>query len=625
MLNQNPLYRWLLFLSVVLTGSLYALPNVFGEQPAIQVSRAGGANERLVEQVNQIVSQAGYEASSVALEDGLLLARFENTDQQLAAADVLREELSRDHVVALNMAPRTPEWLRGFGAEPMSLGLDLRGGVHFLMEVDMDEAIDRAMEKAEPDFKKALREARIRYRKVEKEKNSQGFYLQVELRDEADWEQASALLEEEFPVFVQPAAEQARDLGLSNQGNVFILSVEEQERLRKMAIEQNVTTLRNRVNELGVSEPLVQQQGKNRIVVELPGVQDTAQAKDLLKATATLEFRMVDEDHDAATAARRGRAPAGTKLYETRWGAPILLKRDVIVDGTQLTDAAATIEQDSGRPAVRVTLDSSGAKEMGKTTKDNVGNRMAVVFIEYKSEIRERNGEKQRFKTKEEEVINAASIREPFSKNFIITGLEHAEASNLARLLRAGALAAPIYIVEERTVGPSLGAENVKQGFTAVAIGFLLVVIFMVIYYRAFGLIANMALFINLVMIIGVMSLMQATLTLPGIAGIVLTVGMAVDANVLIFERIREEIRAGTAVQTAIHAGYEKAFSTIADANVTTLIAAVVLFAMGSGPIKGFAVTLAIGIATSMFTAIVGTRLVVNAVYGGRDKQTLPV
>lgn len=625
MLNQNPLYRWLLFFSFVLTGALYALPNVFGEQPAIQVSRAGGANERLVEQVSQIVSQAGYEASSVALEDGLLLARFEDTEVQLAAADALREELSREHVVALNMAPRTPDWLRGFGAEPMSLGLDLRGGVHFLMEVDMDFAQEQALDRMALDLRKAFREERIRYKKVEPEKNSNGHYLQVTLRDENDRQRVADIVDEQVPELSQAEGEQLESLGLVGTDGVYVLSLEEQERLRKMALEQNITTLRNRVNELGVSEPLVQQQGKNRIVVQLPGVQDTAQVKELISATATLEFRMVAEDHNAETAARRGRAPAGTKLYETRWGAPLLLKRDVIVTGDQLVDAAATIEQDSGRPAVRVTLDSGGARRMGKTTKDNVGNRMAVVFIEYKSEVRERNGEEQRIQTKEEEVINAASIREPFSKNFIITGLEHAEASNLARLLRAGALAAPIYIVEERTVGPSLGAENVKQGFTAVAIGFLMVVIFMVIYYRAFGLIANMALFINLVMIIGVMSLMQATLTLPGIAGIVLTVGMAVDANVLIFERIREEIRAGTAVQTAIHAGYEKAFSTIADANVTTLIAAVVLFAMGSGPIKGFAVTLAIGIATSMFTAIVGTRLVVNAIYGGRDKQTLPV
>lgn len=625
MLNQNPLYKWFIFLAVVIGGAIYALPNVYGEQPAIQVSRAGGASDRLVEQVRDIVANAGYEASSVAIEEGLLLARFENTEVQLAAADALRDELSRDHVVALNMAPRTPEWLRAFGAEPMSLGLDLRGGVHFLMEVDMDFAQEQALDRMALDLRKAFREERIRYKKVEPEKNSGGHYLELVLRDDADTDRAERIIKDQVPELDTPNSDQLDALSLSSNYGIYVLSLEEQERLRKMALEQNITTLRNRVNELGVSEPLVQQQGKNRIVVELPGVQDTAQVKELISATATLEFRMVDEDHSPNTAARRGRAPAGTKLYEMRMGGPILLKRDVIVTGDQLVDAAATIEQDTGRPAVRVTLDSGGARRMGKTTKENVGKRMAVVFIEYKSEVRERNGEEVRIQTKEEEVINAASIREPFSKNFIITGLEHTEASNLARLLRAGALAAPIYIVEERTVGPSLGAENVEQGFTAVAIGFLMVVIFMVIYYRSFGLIADMALFINLVMIVGVMSLLQATLTLPGIAGVVLTVGMAVDANVLIFERIREEIRAGTPVQTAIHAGYEKALSTIADANVTTLIAAVVLFAMGSGPIKGFAVTLAIGIATSMFTAIVGTRLVVNALYGGRNSTRLPI
>lgn len=625
MLNTNQLYRWLLLLAIVIGGSIYALPNLYGEQPAIQVSRAGGTNEQLVQQVSNLITKAGYEAQSVGLEDGLLLARFSDTEVQLAAADALREGLSREHVVALNMAPRTPNWLRGLGAEPMSLGLDLRGGVHFLMEVDMEFAANQALDRMGLDLRKAFREERIRYRTIEPEKNSNGQYLKVVLRNDADQQRAAEVIDEQVPELAAATGEQLADLGLGVSSGIYVLSLEEQERLRKMSLEQNITTLRNRVNELGVSEPLVQQQGKNRIVVELPGVQDTAQVKELISATATLEFRMVDEDHNANTAERTGRAPSGTKLYQMRSGGPILLKRDVIVTGDQLVDASATIEPDSGQPAVRVTLDSGGARRMGKTTKDNVGKRMAVVFIEYKSEIRERNGVEERVQTKEQEVINAANIREPFSKNFIITGLEHSEASSLARLLRAGALAAPIYIVEERTVGPSLGAENVSQGFNAVAIGFLLVVIFMVLNYRVFGLIADMALLLNLVMIVGVMSLMQATLTLPGIAGIVLTVGMAVDANVLIFERIREELRAGTPIQTAIHAGYEKAFSTIADANVTTLIAAIVLFAMGSGPIKGFAVTLAIGIATSMFTAIVGTRLVVNALYGKRDLKTLSI
>lgn len=625
MINQNPLYRWILLLSIVVGGVIYALPNVFGEQPAIQVSRAGGVDARLVERVRSIVAEAGYSAESVAIEEELLLARFSDTEMQLSAADALRDNLSSNHIVALNMAPRTPAWLRSLGAEPMSLGLDLRGGVHFLMEVDMDFAQEQTLDRMALDLRKAFRAERIRYRKVEPEKNSQGYYIQAEFREDVDLDLVAKVIKEAVPELAAPNAQEAEDLGVGGLTGIYVLSRDEQERLRKMALEQNITTLRNRVNELGVSEPLVQQQGKNRIVVELPGVQDTAQVKELISATATLEYRLVDEDHNAQTAERRGRAPAGAKLYQMRSGGPILLQRDVIVTGDQLIDASATIEPESGQPAVRVTLDSGGARRMGKTTKDNVGKRMAVVFIEYKSDVRERNGEEVRVQTKEEEVISVATIREPFSKNFITTGLEHAEASSIARLLRAGALAAPIYIVEERTVGPSLGAENVKQGFTAVMVGFLLVVIFMALYYRVFGLVADMALFLNLVLIVGVMSLMQATLTLPGIAGIVLTVGMAVDANVLIFERIREELRAGTAVQSAIHAGYEKAFSTIADANVTTLIAAIVLFAMGSGPIKGFAVTLAIGIATSMFTAIVGTRLVVNALYGNKNITSLRV
>ncbi len=395
--------------------------------------------------------------------------------------------------------------------------------------------------------------------------------------------------------------------------------------LREFALQQNITTLRNRVNELGVAEPVIQQQGQTRIVVQLPGVQDTARAKEILGATATLEFRAVDEGHDVQDALD-GRVPVGSRLYRTREGQPVLLKKQVIITGDYITNAASTIDQRSGSPAVSIRLDGRGGRIMGNHTKENVGRRMAVVFIENKVETRRVDGELVRIKRTIEEVINIAVIRDRFSSNFQITGLDNTEeAANLALLLRAGALAAPIEIVEERTVGPSLGQENIDQGFQSVVIGLILVLVFMAVYYRVFGLVADLALIMNLVLIVAVLSLFQATLTLPGIAGIVLTVGMAVDANVLIFERIREELRSGNTPQASIHSGYEKAFSTIADANITTLIAAVVLFGFGTGPIKGFAITLSIGIVTSMFTAIMGTRAVINLIYGGRRVAALAI
>lgn len=496
----------------------------------------------------------------------------------------------------------------------MFLGLDLRGGVHFLLEVDMDSAINQALERYNSDIRSLLRKEKIRYLSVTRNKDA----IEVKFRDRETIAQAQTALEKEF-----------RDLVLRSADNELTLSASlsdtARNEIRRFAIAQNTTTLRKRVDELGVAEPLVQQQGSDRIVVQLPGVQDTAQAKEILGATATLEFRLADVEHDVQKAAET-RAPIGTRLYYQRSGQPILLKRRVIVTGDQIVDASSGIDQQNGSPAVYVTLDGVGAKKMGKLTQKNIGKPMAVVFIENKVETRIKNGEKVRQKKKIEEVINVATIRDAFSKRFQITGLDTTrEAQNLALLLRAGALAAPVEIIEERTVGPSLGQDNIDRGFISVIAGLVLVLIFMGFYYKLFGVVADMALVVNIVLIVAVLSLLQATLTLPGIAGIVLTVGMAVDANVLIFERIREELRNGNAPQASIFSGYEKAFSTIMDANITTLIVAMILFGFGTGPIKGFAVTLSIGILTSMFTAILGTRMVINKIYGNRRVTDLAI
>jgi len=621
-MNRNAAWKVILLLLVVAFGSLYALPNVFGEDAAVQVAPVKGqVDSVLLGRIERTLKRANIAPTRVSLEEGRLLARFENTEVQLAAADVLKEQLGRNYIVALNLASKMPKWLKSFGAQPMSLGLDLRGGVHFLIEVDIETAKVNAMERYENDLKRVFRENKLRYRRI----RADGTTINLELRSAQQREDAFALLTKEFPELAITDPKLLEDPTVKKFP--IGMTVEEQERLRKFAIEQNLTTLRNRVNQLGVSEPVVQQQGKSRIVLELPGVQDPAQVKDIISATATVEYRLLFQGSgDADDAARTGRVPEGAKLYRERdSGLPVLLKRSIIASGAELVNAVADIDPDTGRPMVSVTLDSKGARNMSRTTRENVGKPMAVVFIEYETEEKKRGDKIEIVQNKIEEVINIANIQEPFGKRFRTTGLDPDEAPRLARLLRAGALAAPIYIVEERTVGPSMGQENIEQGFRAVLIGFALVVFFMVFYYRGFGLVANSALLLNLILIVGVMSLLQATLTLPGIAGVVLTVGMAVDANVLIFERIREELRGGNTPQGAIFSGYQKAFSTIADANVTTLIAAVVLFALGSGPVKGFAITLAIGIATSMFTSILGTRVIVNTVYGRRDLQKLSI
>ncbi|WP_376690748.1 protein translocase subunit SecD [Wenzhouxiangella sp. EGI_FJ10409] len=613
-MNRFPPWKYALLIIVLGLGLVYALPNIFGDDPAVQVSSARGfeLQEDIVGTVERSLESADVEYGRSELSPQRLLIRFGNTDRQLRAADALRESLGDEYVVALNLAPSTPPWLAALGADPMVLGLDLQGGVHFLMQVDMEAAKTQRLNSYVDSIRGLLREAGIRYRSVRVSSDN----VVVELRTEEHRNEARELVERELEGLVIEA---------SDGGQTFNLraTIEEEflQEIQQNALQQNITTLRNRVNELGVAEPVIQQQGANRIVVQLPGVQDTAQAKRVLGATATIEYRAVDEQNDPYEAERTGRVPSGSRLYEHRNGEPILLSREVIASGQNLIGAAAGFDQQSGQPNVVVTLDGEGARRMLDHTSENVGRRMAVVFIEYRPETRMEDGEEVYTTRRVEEVISAAVTREPFGKRFQTTGLGSAtEAAQLAMLLRAGALAAPMQIIEERTVGPSLGQDNIDQGFQSVIIGFALVLIVMAVYYKVFGLVANLALTANLVLIVALLSMLGATLTLPGIAGIVLTVGMAVDANVLIFERIREELRNGNTPQASIRSGYEKAFSTIADANVTTLIAAIVLFMFGTGPIKGFAVTLSLGIVTSMFTAILGTRGVVSLIYGGRKR-----
>ncbi len=621
-MNRYSGWRYLLIAIVIAVGGLYALPNLYGEDPAIQISssRDEVLDTRFVERVERQLKQAGLAADSMVLNERGLLMRFSNEDSQLTAKDILSDHLGSNFIVALNLAPATPEWLRALGASPMYLGLDLRGGVHFLMEVDTDAAVAQAYERFVSDYRSQLREEKIRYLAIEHYEHKGRAGVTVKLRKAEDREKAQEVL--------RLAYSELEFDDIDKEGAFFLFTTMKNSAIAEaesMAVQQNITTLRNRVNELGVAEPVIQRQGENRIVVQLPGVQDTARAKEILGATATLEFRMVSDKGNIESAVA-GRPIPGAKLYYERNGSPVLLRNRVMLTGDHVIDASSGMESDTGSPAVFITLDGKGATIFSDVTRENVGKLMAVVFIEVKSETRKINGEKVKVKRTVEEVISVARIREPLGKRFQISGLDGTkEARDLALLLRAGALAAPIEIVEERTVGPSLGQDNIDQGFMSVVLGFALVLLFMAFWYRGFGLFANLALALNLVLIVALLSMLQATLTLPGIAGIVLTVGIAVDANVLIFERIREELRAGTAVQTAIDAGYNKAFSTIADANITTLIAAVVLFGFGTGPIKGFAITLSIGILTSMFTAIFVTRAAANLTYGGRKINKLSI
>ncbi|MDX1473261.1 MAG: protein translocase subunit SecD [Reinekea sp.] len=613
MLNKYPLWKNLLVIAVLLFGVYYSLPNLYKNDYAVQIraTQAGViVNDTTLQKATNVLDDAGLTYFGAEVQEQSLLIRLHSNDDQLKAKAALTREMGTNFLIALNLAPTTPEWLTAMGGKPMALGLDLSGGVHFLMEVDMERYIASRLTNFEADIKRNLREEGIRYRGTSVLDDRT---IQVVLVNEDFQSDANKWISRNLPEF-QTENTTARNLPAINLTltDVAITAMED------YAIKQNQTTLSNRVNEIGVAEPLVQRQGRNRIVVELPGVQDTASAKRILGKSANLEYRMQSLDGDG-------------ELFKFKdSNRTVMLSRDVIVTGDNVTNATTSYDQ-NGTPAVSITLDSAGGARMGETTKKNVGNPMAVLFIEQRSEpigFEMVNGEQvMQYRSYEvKEVISLATIRGIFSSQFQTTGLDSPEeASELALLLRAGALAAPMNFVEERTVGPSLGAENIQKGLTSVAIGFALVILFMVGFYKVFGVFASIALTVNLLLVVSVMSILGATLTLPGIAGIVLTVGMAVDANVLIFSRIKEELAEGNSIQTAIDAGYGRAFLTIFDANITTLIVAVILYAIGTGPVKGFAVTLSVGILTSMFTAIVLTRALTNLVYGGRTVKKLPI
>ncbi|HEY4126653.1 MAG TPA: protein translocase subunit SecD [Gammaproteobacteria bacterium] len=615
-MNRYPLWKNLVVIAITALGLFYALPNLYGEDPSVQItSKAGTLTSDSQQQVEQALKTAKVEYKSAAIEDKILLVRFPDTDTQLHGLDIIRQSLGTTFTAAMNLAPRTPAWMQAMGMKPMAKGLDLQGGVHFQLLVDLNAAAQGKLQRISNDIRGAMRAKLIRYTDV----TMSGDAISLALQSPEDLANARALMASQYPdMTVVP--------GSAPNSLLASMTPQNAQDLRQQAVEQNITTLRNRVNELGVSEPIVQQQGPSSIVVELPGVQDAAHAKDILGGTATLEFRLVDYNGNPQEAQQTNHIPLEDQLFTMKGsGAPVLLRRDVIASGDQLINAQSGVSQEQGTPDVNVTLDSAAASKMGDTTRQNLGKPMAVLFIETKSETKTVDGQPVITHTKVYTVINVATIQGIFSKNFQITGLGQDEAKDLAIQLRAGSLAAPMDFIEERTVGPSLGAENIKQGFYAALLGFSLVVVFMALYYKMFGVIADLAVFMNLVLTVALLSLIQATLTLPGIAGIVLTFGMGVDANVLINERVREEVRNGNTPQAAIHAGYERAFATIVDAHVTTLIAAFMLFLFGTGPVKGFAVTLSLGIITSLFTAIMGTRSIVNGAFGGRKLDKLPV
>jgi len=619
-----PAWKTILLIVVTFFGALYALPNLYGEDPAVQISTVSGdaLPSDFGAQIQEILSDDKLDVSVSRAEGDQWIVHFKDEDTQLRAADAFKRALNPSgrppiYTIALNLATETPTWLAAIGARPMSLGLDLRGGVHFLLQVDTDDAKKNALKRYLTDLPTLLRQKDIHYtgRKLD------GKFVVLEFADAATLEKARSAIATayaELQLKVSPnAAEPTLDASLSEKQAKSVVD---------NAVEQNLITLRNRVNQLGVAEPLVQRQGTDRIVVELPGVQDPTRVKELLGATATLEYRAVDQDNDPAQAARTGIVPPGDELFYTRADhRPVLLRRDVIAAGSELVGAAATFDE-NGSPAVSVTLDSAGARRMFNFTQKNVGKPMAVLFKESQVETSySPTGKPIRTRKEIEDVISVATVQGVFGKRFQTTGLSNKEAHDLSLLLKAGALAAPIDIVEERTVGPSLGADNIRQGALAVVVAFALVIVFMALYYKVFGLFADFALVLNLILIVGAMSIIHATLTMPGIAGIVLTIGMAVDANVLINERTREELRAGYTPFAALQLGYDRALITIADSNVTTLIAAVVLFALGTGPVKGFAVTLSLGIITSMFTALIGTRALAYYTFRGRKLKDLPV
>ncbi|HIV54906.1 MAG TPA: protein translocase subunit SecD [Candidatus Anaerobiospirillum stercoravium] len=626
MLNKFPLWKNLLVFFIILVGFFYALPNLYGEDPALQVSGTNGnpVTAEVATSVDNLLKSKNITGVSELDEQGQLLIRFNNTDDQIMAKDLVQDYLGERYITALNLAPATPAFMRALGMHPLKLGLDLRGGVHFLMEVDMDEAMKKMREQLVSDLRNELRENNLRLAGA----RAEGEDVVITFRDAPTRDAALDLLKKNHRDFIFTAFERS--------DRYFIRAALTQARLsqiRTSAVDQNINILRNRVNELGVAEPLIQRQGAERVVVELPGVQDTARAKEILGATATLEFRLVDSNADI-NAALNGRVPPNDELHYDRNGYPVILEKRVILTGDHIIDASSSTDE-NGRPQVNISLDARGGSIMSQFTKDNVGKAMATNFIEFKVEENDdpnapkigQPGYKPKFK-KVEQVINVATIQSRLGSNFRITGIDSSrEAHNLALLLRAGALIAPIQIVEERTIGPSLGQENIDNSLRAMLYGFTALGLFMLLYYKAFGFIANLALFFDLVLVVGVMSMIPgATMTLPGIAGIVLTIGMAVDANVLVYERIREELRAGRPVQLAIHEGYARAFATIADSNITSFITAFILFMVGTGAVKGFALVLMVGLATSMFTTVTACRAVVNLIWGGRQNlKTLSI
>ena len=627
MLNQTPWWKYLVVVTVVVVGLFYALPNIFGNDPGIQIrgSRGLSIQSSELERIESILKSGSITYKSIVQDEKGIKVRFLDDETQLLAKELLESDLGNNFSIALTLLSGAPQWLSDSGALPMYLGLDLRGGVHFLLQVDMQSAIARAEDRYQDNVKSTLRENKIRYRSVTKGVSGN---IEVVIRNSEQRSQALASLDSIYP-----------ELDIrEDQNNPEILLVqlgEDQiEEIQVFALEQNLTALRNRVDQLGVAEPVVQQQGKDRIVIQLPGVQDTERAKRILGRAATLEMHLVDEKNDSA-AIGSGQSPPGSKLYRFRDGRRILLFKKIAYSGDSIVDAAASLDTQTGSPIVSITLDSAAADINSRITAENIGNRMAVVYLELTSRnkkddagnlVVDEEGKPVRVTNRIEEVLTAPVIRSQLGKRYQIEGIGSVdEARDLALMLRSGALAAPVEIIEERTVGPSLGQANIDQGFVSVMVGFILVLLFMFIYYRVFGFAAMVALTVNMVLIVAVLSLLQATLTLPGVAGIVLTVGMAVDANVLIFERIREEIRNGNSPQASIHMGYDRALSTIIDANITTLIAAIVLFNFGTGPIKGFAVTLSIGIITSMFTAIMLTRMLINWFYGNKNVKKLMI
>ncbi|HGO5855607.1 TPA: protein translocase subunit SecD [Mannheimia haemolytica] len=611
MLNRFPLWKNLMVIFVIAIGALYALPNLYGDDPSVQISGTRGqqATPETLSQVQSTLSAMNIQQKSAVLENGSILVRLESSEQQLPAKEKISEALGNNYSVALNLAPATPQWLSDIGGSPMKRGLDLLGGVRFLMEVDMNTALAKQQDTLQDSLRSDFRKEKLQYQAVKKGEN---FATEIEFADNDTAEKAVRLVRRSHPTL---------DILVNDNKVTLTPSAQALSESRTMAIEQNLSILRKRVEELGVSEPTIQRQGADRIVVELPGVQDTARAKELLGATATLEFRLVNTEANVASAAK-GIVPADSEVQNTRDGEPVVLRRKPSLGGEHIIDATSGTDE-RGLPQVSIRLDTEGGEMMGEITKMAIQKPMATLYTEFKDSGRkDANGKV--ILEKHQEVINVATIQTRLGNQFQITGINSpAEAQNLAVLLRSGALIAPIVIVEERTIGASLGADNVKQGMEASILGLGLTILFCLAFYKVFGIFASLALIVNMILTIGLMSLIGATLTMPGIAGIVLAVGMSVDANVLIYERIKEEIRNGRPIQQAIHEGYNGAFSSIFDSNLTTILTSLVLYGVGTGPVKGFAVTLALGVIISMFTAITGTRMLVNWVYGGKRVKKL--